>query len=603
MDYNNMSKKELIEQLEKDINIIEKLKKKQKKLGINFETPNNRKERGKIQWDEKIADTVRENIPVLINCDDKTVIMNKNAPTHELIKGDNFPALLTLLPEYKNKVNVIYIDPPYNTGSKDFIYNDRYIDKEDEFKHSTWLSFMARRLLLAQELLSDDGAIFVSIDDNEQHHLRMLMDKIFGEKNFIANMIQEKGNSQNNRAGIQKNHEYVLVYRKSEKVILSEKIVKVRKVFKDDRGFYLKAGLTTGVAGLNERVNSGYTLYYNPNSKEIIPFRDQDLKLAKTSNNENLIYSNNLELLQKGFIPIRPPKTKGKLGIWSWGLEKAMRDKSLIFISQGKNGYSVKYKNYVNKDNVHKTDKGYELIKEETIPPRSLLKFPTSAGTISLSNVISSGFNNPKNLEMLKTLINFHPNKNSIVLDFFAGSGTTGQAVAELNVEDGGHRKAILVTDSGKSGDYNSDMSGSNKKEISKNSQNLHIEEKKLTPQTENKNTVDIAEEITYERMKRVLTGKDWVNPKKAEALNQNLIIKKVNFISKNVKNRKTGEIVFDKNNNPLRKTDFELRMEIENIMREQGYDFKEAELYSNRLYNSWVKFADDELGDLEQWD
>lgn len=129
-----------------------------------------------------------------------------------IIEGDNYDALRNLVSTYAGQVKLIYIDPPYNTGRKDFVYNDHYFDSTDLFRHSTWLEFMYQRLRLAKDLLAPDGAIFVSIDDNELFNLGLLMNKVFGERNFIANCIWQKRYSRENREAIGDVHEYVMVY-------------------------------------------------------------------------------------------------------------------------------------------------------------------------------------------------------------------------------------------------------------------------------------------------------------------------------------------------------------------------------------------------------
>ncbi len=150
-------------------------------------------------------------MPILTEVPERAIISeDKDAPNHILIEGDDLEALATLVYTHEGKVDVIYIDPPYNTGNKDFIYNDRYVDKEDSYRHSKWLSFMSRRLKIAKRLLSDKGVIFISIDDNEATNLKMLCDdnELFGEKNFISQMIWQQGKkSSGNLIGI--NHEYM----------------------------------------------------------------------------------------------------------------------------------------------------------------------------------------------------------------------------------------------------------------------------------------------------------------------------------------------------------------------------------------------------------
>src|SRR5699024_7242816 len=138
-------------------------------------------------------------------------------PDHLLIEGDNLHALKTMQYTHKNKIDVIYIDPPYNTGNTDFVYNDKFVDNEDSWRHSKWLSFMNKRLRLARELMTDEGVIFISIDDNEYAQLKLLCDQIFGEENFVANMVWKSRSSlQYSEPLISSQTEYILVYTKDK---------------------------------------------------------------------------------------------------------------------------------------------------------------------------------------------------------------------------------------------------------------------------------------------------------------------------------------------------------------------------------------------------
>ena len=150
-----------------------------------------------LVWEEKkedVEERLREQLPLLTEVKERAIISSEtDAPNHILIEGDNLEALTALTYSHEGKIDVIYIDPPYNTGNKDFIYNDKFINLDDSFKHSIWLSFMDKRLRIAKRLLSHSGVIFISIDDNEQANLKMLCDEIFKEKNFIAQMIWQQG--------------------------------------------------------------------------------------------------------------------------------------------------------------------------------------------------------------------------------------------------------------------------------------------------------------------------------------------------------------------------------------------------------------------------
>ena len=178
-----------------------------------------------LVWEDKpenVEERLREELPVLTEVKERAIISkDPEAPNHILIEGDNLESLTALTYTHAGKIDVIYIDPPYNTGNKDFIYNDSYVDKEDAFRHSKWLSFMSKRLVIAKKLLSDQGVIFVSIDDNEQANLKLICDEIFLRTNFIGcipRLTSPQRFAQEKNINI--SHDYVLVYRKCDLVEL-----------------------------------------------------------------------------------------------------------------------------------------------------------------------------------------------------------------------------------------------------------------------------------------------------------------------------------------------------------------------------------------------
>ena len=489
MDFYKMTKEELIEYI-KNLNENES-----GKYGLIWD---------KEKEPEQIVVDCDKYIPVLKGVKEKNI--DNGGRENILIEGDNFHSLSVLNYTHKESIDVIYIDPPYNTGNKDFIYNDKYVDFEDGYRHSKWLNFMSKRLRLARELLKSDGVVFISIDDNEYAQLKLLCDRIFGDFNNLGTIIQNKGNAQNDATDIQKNHEYILVYRK-EKRINNKKVVptlknivkKEKVVLKDENGYYYKSGsiITGGEGGtLNHRPNLGYTIYYNPKTEDFIAIDDYDKDLAKTSNDERKIYTDNLEYLENGYEIIRPPKKGIYLGAWTWGLEKFNNEKRNILISKSKDKYLISKKQYINKDDIIDENgilKYYEYVNSNT---RSIIDYSTSAGSIELMRILgeSRKFNNPKNHEMIKYLISLHPNKNAIVLDFFAGSGTTAQAVLELNQEDGGNRQFILCTN----------------------------------------NENEICENITYPRCKTIIIGKRSDGSKYSEGVNTSLVYYKTDFVDNN---------------------------------------------------------------------
>lgn len=478
--------KEQVNQLIDYLFGIEKVIKGQK-YGLVFE-----------EHKESVDDLLENHIPLLV--EDKELFINKSDKMNFLIEGDNLATLLLLQRTHKEKIDLIYIDPPYNRGKNDFIYDDKFISAEDTFKHSKWLSFMDKRLRVAKDLLSDDGVIFISIDDNEQANLKLLCDMIFSERNFVGTFIQDKQNSQNDAVNIQSNHEYILVYRKKtimdgtkvKASLMTTKITQKKLIKEGDRFFYKNDTITTRGEGgtLNNRKSLGYTIYYHPETDDKIPVMDYDVELAATSNNENEVYQTNTELVKKGYIPIRPPMLGAKLGCWTWGFTKFNDEKDTILIEEGrgKKKYLVFKKRYVDSSLVYEEDGNYyfDLINEEG-NSKSILDFSTNDGAKALSEVMGTTriFNNPKNVEMIQYFINLHPNKSCTVLDFFAGSGTTGEAVLRQNESDGGKRNFILAT----------------------NNQN------------------NICKEITYERMKRLIEGYPFTGKKETVLLERRINI------------------------------------------------------------------------------
>lgn len=395
------------------------------------------------------------------------------------ITGDNIDALKHLVKSYSNKIKCIYIDPPYNTGSDGFIYNDKFsfnletlmnkLDvSEEEAKrimdmtnkgsssHSAWLTFMYPRLYLAKQLLKEDGVIFISIDDNEQANLKLLCDNLFGEENFVGNIIQNKGNAQNDAINIQKNHDYIIVYQKirqfnsgKEIAVINKNDYKPQEVFKDEHGYYYKgSSIVTGGAGgtLNKRRNLGYTIYYNPNTGDKKAVMDYDIDLALTSNDETKVYQDDLRLLEQGYIIIRAPKKGNLLGCWTWSLQKFDNSKNELMIVKNGSKYSPYKKMYVPEEETY-SESGKVFYKNNgNKNSRSIWEYSSSNGTEEFVELFGTKyFDNPKNIEMLMEIVNIAANQNSIILDFFSGSATTAHAVMQLNAEDGGNRRYIMV--------------------------------------------------------------------------------------------------------------------------------------------------------------
>lgn len=398
------------------------------------------------------------------------------------IEGDNLEVLKLLQETYLGKIKMIYIDPPYNTGN-DFVYNDEFGIRSEEWNgisgnydadgnqivgaleknteangrfHTDWLNMIYPRLKLAKDLLADDGVIFISIDDNEQVNLSKVCDEIFGPNNRIGPIIQNKQNAKNDTVNIQKNHEFILIYRKSTiidgakvKATLSRRVVTYRDVLEENGQFYyLNDPITTRGEGgtLNARPNLGYTIYYNPKTGDFLAKSDYNIQLAKTENNEDIVYRTDTDLIEKGYVTVRPPRVRGKLGCWTWALDKFNAEKHSVVITGKPGSYTARKRTFVDSNCVICKEGKLVYMSAVEANSRSILDFSTNEGTNELSSLIKGNvFNNPKNLEMIKYLISLVQDSNAYVLDFFSGSSTTAHAVMQLNAEDGGHRKFIMV--------------------------------------------------------------------------------------------------------------------------------------------------------------
>lgn len=410
-----------------------------------------------LVWEDKpedVEERLREDLPVLIEDASKAIISDDaDAPNHILIEGDNLEALTALAYTHEGKIDVIYIDPPYNTGNKDFVYNDKFVDKEDSYRHSKWLSFMNKRLRIAKQLLSDRGVIFISIDDNEQAQLKLLCDEIFGVKNYISTMPRITKASGKTTDKIAQNHDYVLIFAKDESICTITGIPHDDAGFKNIDEFYSKRGKYK----LNQALDYDSLSY------------SASLDYPITINGETFYpggdYEKHLERL----------KGNHKRADWAWRWSEELFqfgfDNGFIVVKDGRNGKRIYTKTY-QRVTIEKIGNDYQIVEKERIKP---------VQSIQLIDNCFSNDNAKKELGIIFEEIPFdYPKPTSImhymlqtisecstILDFFAGSGTTLHATMQLNAEDGGHRKCILVTN----------------------------------------NENNICEEVTYERNKRVING------------------------------------------------------------------------------------------------
>lgn len=396
-NYKDLSKEELIEK-------IEKLESR-KKYGLIWDEEKTK---------EKFEKDAENALPVLKEIKGKEIKTDDESPVNILIEGDNYHTLSVLNFTHQEKIDVIYIDPPYNTGNKDFKYNDKYVDGDDSYRHSKWLSFMKKRLALSKKLLKNDGVIFVSIGDNEFAQLKILLDEIFGEKNFLANVVRKSKETSNKGNYFSPSTDYIFCYAKNIDFLKEfndagaqekDKYLKLFK-YKDDRGSYNIVSLY--MPSLDPRPNQRYYIKCPDGSKVITP------------------------KVNKMFRWI--PST----------FEKNLKDDRVVFI-KSKTSPLIDEKGNQAKWNIYTKIYLHER-QEKGAKPLTFVDIPNSAGSKELIKMgIEFSFSKPK--ELIKHLISITNKKNDIVvLDFFAGSGTTGHAVLELNNQDNGKRKFILST-------------------------------------------------------------------------------------------------------------------------------------------------------------
>ena len=434
---------------EKMLDTINEIKKNitDEKTLVNLSTIENeltKKKYGLIweEHEERVDKELETQIPTFEEVKDKEIVSDENEKFNFLLEGDNLHSLYLLEKTHKGKIDVIYIDPPYNTGNNDFIYNDKLVDNEDGYRHSKWLSFMGNRLNIAKNLLSKEGIIFISIDENEVAQLKLLCDDIFGETNRISThhvQVRYAEKSLADGKPVKPVMEYVLIYVKD----LNEVKINLPKEEYTDSSFVFEIkekSLGTSIKNLDHTE----MVVFKPGEWELQRKTESNIKLLKETWVSGTIYSK-MSYGQVVRKYIEPRYTSDGLGC----LYKV--------IGRGDDGLGFRY--YVGPakkgSSRCKMYSGMPLLRvkeinsiegsHRDIPISNLMNFAPDFG-----NIVSEGgvpFNSGKKpVKMLKELINYSKNKNAIILDFFAGSGSTSQAVIELNKEDGGNRKYILCT-------------------------------------------------------------------------------------------------------------------------------------------------------------
>lgn len=377
----------------------------------------NKEKKYGLVWENKpedVEERLRDRLPVFKEVKSRAILSDSpDAPNHILIEGDNLEALTALSYTHEGKIDVIYIDPPYNTGNKDFIYNDSFVDSEDGYRHSKWLSFMNKRLRIAKRLLSDKGVIFISIDDNEQAQLKLLCDDTFGQDKFVATIPWRKRTAKSDVPHyLSQDYEWLICY--ANNLYFAGIKKETRKYFEtpDFPNRPWRVHDLTKQTTAEERPNSFFTIVNPRNDKEYPANRLRTWAITKETFDiyyqlDRIVFPGDYD-----FLKISRPVLR------YWKEDDEKKDGSRF-------GYTT-VSSYINEE-----------------------VGMTQDGTKDITNIFGKkAFGFPKPLSLIHFLLKIsNPHDNHLsILDFFAGSGTTLHATMQLNSEDGGHRQCILVT-------------------------------------------------------------------------------------------------------------------------------------------------------------
>lgn len=436
-----------------------------------------------LVWEDKpeeVEERLRNELPVLVEVKDRALTeAGPDAPNHILIEGDNLEALATLAYTHAGKIDVIYIDPPYNTGNEDFCYNDDYVDAEDSFRHSKWLSFMKRRLKIAFKLLSDDGVIFISIGDDEVANLKLLCDEIFKQVALVPR-IAKKGSNQGTY--FRPTKDYVLVYCKNLDLLKpfvdvnAETDGKTYNLVDIDGRRFRKAHsfFQSSLDPLRGCVNQRYYMEA-PDGTLIIPPGDV------------------MPSIEEDGAHVAPKTRADK--VWRWSYQSYLAKKDKIFFAKSKRSPLIDSDGNHTDWNAYEKKFEDEETSENVVLPNDVIDgYINTLGTNLLSEM-RIDFSYSKPVELVRYLIEItQKDANIKILDFFAGSGTTLHAVMQLNAEDSGKRQCILCTN----------------------------------------NENGICENVTYERNKRVIEGYTKPNGEEVAGLsNNNLRYYRTDFVGR----------------------------------------------------------------------
>ena len=380
-----------------------------------------------LVWEDSTEDAwekMKTSIPVLNEVDDKRILNDKDGehyPNHAIIEADNLHALIALTYTHAGMIDVIYIDPPYNTGNKDFVYNDSFIGEDDAYRHSKWLSFMEKRLQIAKTLLSEKGVIFISIDDNEQANLKLLCDEVFGCANFITSIPRKGTGGRQDSKYYAVIHEYILVYANRLEQFEAGRQMKDIDYKHFDKQKHKRYNTQLlrkwgDNSRREDRPNLFYPIYYNQQLSSFSVYRGNDTD-----------------------VEIFPMLDDKKEGCWRWGKDTMQDgfDNGLVEIQKNRRGDLIPY------------ERVYETEGVKSKPYNTWIDdIDNSTGSTLLKEILGNNtFSYPKPTDLICRIIKMASSEKAItILDFFAGSGTTLHATMQLNAEDGGHRQCILVT-------------------------------------------------------------------------------------------------------------------------------------------------------------
>ena len=470
-DLKEKSKYELIE-------IIKKLEfenqeiKNAKKYGLVWE-----RENAKEEFEEKS----KNSYPVLQKVPEKEIVINSKKPNHLLIEGDNYHVLTIMQYTHFESIDVIYIDPPYNTGNGNFKYNDKWVELEDTYRHSKWLNFMEKRLKLAYNLLKDDGVIFISIDDNEVAQLKLLCDQIFGEKCFVGIMPWKKRTIKTDVPyNVSQDYEYIVVYAKP--LFRAGRPIE-RKYYETDDfpGKPWRISDLTKQATADERPNSYFTIVDPKNGTEYPANKNSVWRITRETFPDYLQRNKIVFPGDYNFSKIKTPKMR----IFKWEDEK-------------------------------KHGKDPTTATTTFLPQEKVGMYQD--GTREMINLFGTKiFSYPKPIALIKHLIDMSNKKNAVVLDFFAGSGTTAHATMELNKSNGGNRQCILITNN----------------EVDKETEK-RLKEKGIVKGSEEFEKHGVCYAVTFPRLKKAIHGYITPDGKKVKGLGENLRYYKTKFVAKN---------------------------------------------------------------------